>query len=402
MKKLTALCLLLAGCGGDPPAPAVEKEVRQAAGAATEAREIVLDAAAAGKVSSTAAPEVSVAETIEASGRIVPNRVTSWQVGAVVEGRVIRVPVTVGQRVANGDLLAAMHSHQIHEARADFRRAESEHERAQATLALAERQWNRAKRLLELKAGSVEQVEHADAEVIQARAAVTASQVEVLRMKRHLTEFLQVSVRGHEDHREGEFEHDEDLIPVKAPAPGTMVSVLVTAGTVVTPGQPMFVLSDLRRVWMLASVPEQRLGQLRVGSDAWVSVQAEPGRRFPARVAQVADQLDPATRTLEVRLELENPRGVLKPEMYATAEIPIGGARRGLFVPSTAVQSVSGGDVVFVELGPGRYVMRPVRLGRALDGRMEIAEGVSPGERVVTGGTFLVKSQMLRESLVEE
>jgi cobalt-zinc-cadmium efflux system membrane fusion protein len=402
MRDLILICVLLAGCGSgtpqaDPVKPAAEKTDVEAG-----TREIVLDETAARKVSSTEARQKSVAESIDASGRITANQVASWQVGAVVEGRVIRLEALVGQKVARGQILAGMHSHQIHEARADYRRAESERERAQAALSLSERQRDRAKRLLDLKAGSVEQLEHTEAEVIQAQAALRAAEVELVRVRKHLTEFLQVPLQSHEDHKEGEFEHEEDLIPVKAPAAGTIVTVAVTAGTVVTPGQPMFTLSDLTGVWMLASVPERHLGQLRVGAAARVMVQAEPGRSFPARVAYVADRLDPATRTLEVRLELANPRGALKPEMYATAEIPLGGARNGIFVPSAAIQSVGGAEAVFVETGQGRYTMRPVQTGRALDGSVEIVDGLAAGERVVTTGAFLVKSQMLRSSLVEE
>jgi cobalt-zinc-cadmium efflux system membrane fusion protein len=402
MKKAVLICAVLAGCGGgarptEKGEPAAEKTQEKA-----EAREIVLEETAARKVSATEARQKSVAESIEASGRITANQVATWQVGAVVEGRVIRLAAVVGQKVASGQVLAGMHSHQIHEARADYRRAESERQRALAALSLAERQRDRAKRLLDLKAGSVEQMERAEAEVIQAQAALRAAEAELFRVRSHLTEFLQVPLAGHLDHKEGEFEHEEDLIPVKAPAAGTIVTVAVTAGTVVTPGQPMFTLSDLTNVWMLASVPERHLGQLRVGAAARVVVQAEPGRSFPARVAHVADRLDPTTRTLEVRLELANPRGVLKPEMYATAEIPLGGARGGIFVPSEAIQSVAGSDAVFIETGYGRYTMRPVQTGRVRDGSVEIVHGVAAGERVATAGAFLVKSQMLRSSLVEE
>jgi multidrug efflux pump subunit AcrA (membrane-fusion protein) len=115
----------------------------------------------------------------------------------------------------------------------------------------------------------------------------------------------------------------------------------------------------------------------------------------------VGEALDPTTRTIQARVELPNAAGLLKPEMYGTADIAAGASQPGMFVPQAAVQELNGQPTVFVKKEGGRFEPRRVETGRTLDGRVEIRAGVRAGDVVVTKGSFLLKSQMLKSTMGE-
>lgn len=118
-------------------------------------------------------------------------------------------------------------------------------------------------------------------------------------------------------------------------------------------------------------------------------------------VTKIDEELDPATRTISVRIELSNSSGRLKPEMYANVEVDAGGSDPMLFVPQSALQEVSGEVVVFVRTAPEKFEVRPVVAGRTLETRLQIVRGLEPGDEVVSRGSFLLKSQLLKSSLEE-
>ena len=332
--------LLLAGCSKPP----VETKAEAPKAASGQGRFVVIDAAAQ-KGAGVVVEQIdtrSVPQVLRANGRITVNENRTWRVGAVTEGRIIRVYANAGDHVEVGQVLARMHSHDIHEARALFRKAQSDFARSKTVEAYSVRARDRAKRLFELKAASLEQVEHAETELKNAQNATQTAQVEVDRTKQHLVEFLQISTVEPTDHHEGEREPDEDLIPIKAPAAGTILSRSVTPGTVVASSGDAFVISDLASVWMIAAVNEEHLSRLRPGMRARVFVQAYPNQPFTGTIAKLGEELDPATRTVKTRIDLANARGRLRPEMYATAEIETGGTEPALFVPEGAMQEVNG------------------------------------------------------------
>ena len=125
-------------------------------------------------------------------------------------------------------------------------------------------------------------------------------------------------------------------------------------------------------------------------------------QRFLGRVANLGQQLDPATRVMQVRIVLNNPDNRLRPEMLANAEIPVGVSRAVLWLPSEAVQQIDNGDVVFVRTAPDRFVARAVRIGDATDDKVVIAEGLKAGEQIVVTGSFVLKSQLLRATIEEQ
>jgi cobalt-zinc-cadmium efflux system membrane fusion protein len=292
-----------------------------------------------------------------------------------------------------------MHSHDIHESRALYQKALADSARMKGIADYSMRVRDRAKRLYDLKAGSLAQLERAETELRNAQTDAGNAEIEVARTRNHITEFLGISADLLE---EADSEDHHDLIPVRSPAAGVVLKRDVTPGTVVTPSDDLFLVSDLGKLWAMAQVQEEYLGKLRVGMPVRVFVQAYPQEAFLGRIGRVGETLDPATRTVQVRVEVQNSQARLKPEMYATTEIQIGVGESALTVPSDAVQEIRGQTVLFVKMTDDCFEVRPVRIGRRIDSVNEVVAGLKPGEAIAIKATFILKSEFLKAALAEE
>lgn len=394
--------IVLSGCSRrGAPEPATPKPEVAPAPAANV---VVMPPAAqqSARVGIEIASDRAVPETVRASARLTNDENRTWRVGAITDGRVVQVLAGPGDFISAGRPLARIHSHDVHDSRAQYRNAQTELARATANRQYALKARDRARRLYELKAGSLDQVEHAEAELRNAEAAQSTARTEVERTRQHLVEFLGVPEEGGHDHQPGGESDDRDLIPVRSPAAGTVLTRGVTPGTVVTPANDLFVLSDLASVWAIAEVNEEHLRKLRVGMPGRIYVQAWPDQPFSGRIGYIGEALDPSTRTVKVRIELPNRAGRLKPEMYARAEIDVGSSQSAVVVHEDATQEVRGQIVVFVRVAPERFEVRRIEVGRRLEGAVEILRGVRAGEAVVTKGAFILKSEYLKASLAGE
>lgn len=393
--------MMMMGCSSKPEPAPVRVEAPKEEAAPESLKEVKLDEKqlAQAQLAMVTVRSQALPETITSNGRVTVNENRSWHVGAVTEGKIIRVLVFPGDRVKKDQLLAGMHSHDIHEARAEYRKAIAEDARLKTALSYSLRHRDRAKRLYDLKAGSLEQLEHAEAELKNTQSALENAKTELDRTRRHLVEFLQVPLEDHEEHEPGDTTHAEDLIPVKAPADGVLIDRHVTAGSVASQGDELFLIADLSTVWMIAAVNEEHLGKIRTGMTVKVTVQAYPDQPFTGRITRIGDQMDPATRTAPVRIELANPSGRLKPEMYASAEIAAGSTGQAVFIPQEALQQIEKSNVVFVQTKPGLFEAREVETGRVVRGDVEVTKGLQAGEVVVAKGSYTLKSQLLKGSL---
>lgn len=408
MKRVVfALCVVIGvGCTKQDPAPAQPAAAREATKADSNHRVIEMSEGAQreARLVMETVSQTSLPITIHANGRLTNNENTTWRVGSITDGRIVAVMARAGDRVTKGQIIARMHSHDIHESRAEYRKALSEQTRAQSNLDFSRRQRDRFRRLFEMRAASQEQVEQAENEVRNAQAAVKNAENEVNRTRLHLTEFLQIPLEGPEEHGHSTDPeaHPEDLIPIRAPESGIVLTRQITPGAVVNASSDLFVICDLSTIWAMAAVQEEHLAKLRVGMRAGITVQAYPNRTFAGVVGKIDEKLDAETRTVQVRVEIDNREGLLKPEMYSSVELQAGGSEPALLVQQEAIQDVNGQSTVFVHLGGSRFEARAVEVGRPVRDRMQILRGLNAGDRVVTEGSFLLKSQLLRASLSEE
>ena len=398
------LLMTLGGCSQ----PAVETEQAEP-DAASDPDLIRLDQEAM-RIARITLGEVEIRkleEDLRVSGRVTVNENATARVGSFTEGIVVGCCESVGSDVEKGQVLARLHSHEIHDAEASYWEARAELERRQTELQFAEKFYKRASRLYELKAGSLQKMQEAEAKFRGAETLLKIARAGVERADNHLR-YLgltpeQLPEAADEHAAEGRGAHEEaHLIEVRSPVAGTIVGRTVSAGAVVTPSDSLYVISDLRSLWVIAQVPEQHLSLLRSGLTVEVSVRAYPDKTFPARITYIGDALDPETRTVEVRCELNNPGRQLKTEMFATLTIHTGGSREAVVAPLEALQNVDGEEVLFVPEGRYSFRARRVRVGRHSDSVVEIVSGLQAGEKVVVAGAFRLKSELLKAQMIEE
>jgi RND family efflux transporter MFP subunit len=183
-----------------------------------------------------------------------------------------------------------------------------------------------------------------------------------------------------------------ETIPVRSPASGVIVEKTAVEGMHVTPGQTLFRIADLSSVWVEADVYERDMSAIRVGQTATVTVDAYPDQRFAGRATYIHPFVEEQTRTMKVRFQLPNPRGLLKPGMYANVELATPAAS-ALSVPADAVLDSGTDQVVFVALGEGYFEPRRVRTARRVGDMVEVTEGLKEGEEVAIGATFFLDSE---------
>jgi cobalt-zinc-cadmium efflux system membrane fusion protein len=310
------------------------------------------------------------------TGRLAWNDDVTVRVYSPVAGRVRDVKVNVGERVTGGQTLATISSPDFGQAQADARAADGQ-------LRLAERTLARQRDLFSHGATARKDVDAAEADYARAVA-------ERQRTQAHLRLF------GARDTTV------DQLLPLRSPVAGMIAERAVSPGQEVRPDQilaseaqvlrPLFVVTDPTRLWVWLDVAEVDLAQLQPGETISLRARAYPDRRFDGVVDLVGASLDPATRTVRVRGAVANPEGLLKSEMYITADVTDGeGAPPGVELPSKALFLEGEQRFVFVEESPGRFRRQPVTVGPERGGRSAVLEGVKPGQRVVTEGNLLLE-----------
>src|SRR3954470_20227175 len=183
-------------------------------------------------------------------------------------------------------------------------------------------------------------------------------------------------------------------IGIRAPVNGVVIDKPIVAGTKVMPGEPLYKLADLTRIWLLAEVQESDLGLIRPGEPARASMVAFPGRSFVGKVDFIYPTLSGETRTGKVRIVMPNPDLALRAAMYASVEIEApASSTTVLAVPDSAVIDSGSRQVVLIEKGAGRFAPRAVKVGARGGGFVEVLDGVKEGERVVTGANFLIDAE---------
>jgi cobalt-zinc-cadmium efflux system membrane fusion protein len=304
------------------------------------------------------------------------------EVTTLIRGRVVQVRVDVGQDVKKGTLLAMLHS-------VDLCVAEGDYLKAAARLHEAELAHGRAVELYENKAVSLAELQRREAAMKTARAEAreTKNRLELLGVPREEIERLD---------RELTIKAD---VPLRAPFDGRVIMRNITRGEVVETHQKFFIVANLTDVWVVGNVPEKDVHFIRQDQKADVILAAYPHAIFPGAITYIGDVLDPATRTMRLRVTVANPDRLLKPEMFAIIRVYAASRPDTLSVPLAAVQDGPTGKMVFVQRGTGEFEARTIQLGYEQGDLVQVLEGVSVGEQVVTKGSFALKSEMERHKI---
>jgi membrane fusion protein, copper/silver efflux system len=315
-------------------------------------------------VRTVAARRSTLETTIRAVGLVKYDETRLSDVNLKIGGwiRDLRVDST-GQAIARGEPLFALYSPDLLAAEREF------------LLALRTRDEVRASELPDAR-------DHAERLVASARERLS------------LWDLPAEEIQAIEDSRQS-----RDTVMFRSPVAGVVIDKPVIAGMHVEAGQTLYTVADLSVVWVEADVYENELPLVHVGQTVTVTLGAYPGERFAGRAVYIYPYVDEATRTNRVRYEFANPRGRLKPGMYANVEIAVSSGE-GIVVPTDAVLDSGKEQVVFVAKGDGVFEPRPVTIGRRLGGQIEIVSGVTEGEEVADAATFFLDSEsQLRASL---
>lgn len=381
------------GGGGGRPVPAPRVTM-------TDATSSTDGAAATSEPTVTVAPDVAarsgiviepVGESLAtgetgaaqlSTGVVQANAYRTTPVVSLVGGIVRRVNVELGQYVRRGQTVAVVFSDELAE-------AQSRYLNALAELDEQRRRYRRTERLVEIGAASREEFEAATTKLRTADSAVAS-----LRQRLILFGLTPSRIDGI---RSTSQINSEVALP--APVSGTVIERATNPGEVITANEDVLRVADLSTVWVIGQVYEKDLGRIRIGSGASVTSEAYPGRVFRGRVTYIDPQLDPTTRTAQIRVELQNPAQALKLGMYVNVAFgALGGAEATApTVPAAAVQNLGERQVVFLATSnPGVFIVRPVRLGPQTNGRYAVLEGLFVGDRVVTEGSFMLRAEWLK------
>ncbi len=439
---VAAFVLLCAGCSGGAKKQEAEKAESKEGHQGGKADEVSLspESLAAAKLEYAEVTSRPAGGRVRVAGSVEVNQQQTQQATPLVSGRVEKVYVALGDRVRAGQALATISSPQIaqmhgklHEAETRLALAERELERvlkaenrvevlkARALLDQAEAALKRTRRLIELGAGAGKDLIAAEAEyktaqaeyefqrdislnrqVGEAKAAVETARVDVSHIRYEMKALgAPVADDEHKDHN-----HDTSLVTLRAPASGAVTERLVNAGAGIEAGRPLFTIANISTVWVIANVPEAQVGALRVGAPAQVFSAALGGEVRSGRVTYIDPQLNEEARTAKVRVELANPGERLKAGMFTEVEFQVRTAatENELLVPEAAIRRLGERTVVFIaeEDEPGHFKVRDVEVGGTTNGLTRILSGLKEGERVVTKGSFTLKTQLLKGELKED
>ena len=191
-------------------------------------------------------------------------------------------------------------------------------------------------------------------------------------------------------------------LTLKAPIDGVIIERKATAGEVVDKTKEIYTISDPTQLWAIAEVKERDIGAVKLGQDASFTVLAYPQEKFHGKVVLIGNQVESGSRTLEVRIAVDNRDGRLKAGMFADIEIVTTVLDNVLLIPDDALQTDGGNQIVFVALDGNRIEKRVVKLGLEQQGQVQVLEGLKAGDKVVAQGSFILKSEMLKGELGEE
>ena len=192
------------------------------------------------------------------------------------------------------------------------------------------------------------------------------------------------------------------LLELKAPIDGVVIERNATAGELVDKSKAIYTISDPTQLWAIAEVTERDIATVKLNQDATFTTLAYSEEKFSGKVVLIGNQVEAGSRTVEVRIAVNNADGRLKPGMFADVEIITTVLDNVLLIPDGALQTDGEDQIVFVAMGDNRFEKRTVKLGLEQSGHVQILAGVTAGEQVVTEGSFILKSEMLKGQLGEE
>lgn len=327
-------------------------------------------------IRTVAAVKASAATRLHLPGVVQPNAYKNVDVTSLVSGRVMQVRAELGQRVMLNEVLATVYSPELADAQTAFISAKANRDAHGLKL-------TRTQRLYAIGAASREELERMTAEASEMDRALETARSRLVLL-------------GIPEDRAQRLATPADVVTafdVKAPVAGIVTKRGANVGLNVDQSSPLFTVTDLSTVWVVADLYERDFASVGLGSPVTVTTMAYPGLELKGRVDYIDPQVQPETRTAKLRVEVPNSGNRLRLGMFVEASIGTRASRSVVMVPRQAVQTVGTQTVVYVSTGPGRFVQRDVTPGDTTGDTIAISSGLEPGDAVVADGAFFLRAE---------
>jgi cobalt-zinc-cadmium efflux system membrane fusion protein len=309
-------------------------------------------------------------------------------------GRIVKVIAMLGDVIEQGSPLFIIHASEFVQAQNDLITGLANLATARSQLTMAQTTERRTHELYLAQGGALKDWQQSQTDLISAQNNVRANEIALHSVRRRLR------ILGKTDEEITSLEAQpmqklDSEVTVRAPIGGTITQRQIGVGQYINSeaggaSNPVYTISNLSTVYLIANVREWDAPIMHVGDPVEVRVLAYPGRVYKAKISWIAASIDPNTRRLSVRADVENPSGELKPGMFASFSIITGNAETAPAVPQSAVVYEGETAHVWAAGGDGTIAVRPIRIGRSSDGMVEVLEGLSAGEKVVTSGALFI------------
>jgi cobalt-zinc-cadmium efflux system membrane fusion protein len=326
------------------------------------------------RVTTAPVEERGAVEGAAVLGELGPNEDAYAIVASPISARIRRMIARPAERVDVGQPLAELESVELGRGRAELLAS-------RARLDLARQTLTRTRGLTVERIAPRRELEEAEARAATARADVTAAEAAL-------------GALGVREEAPDGRPSESGRFVLRSPIAGTVIERTGAQGEAAEPGHALFRVGDLSRLWLTVHAFERDAVALRTGQAAEVFFAALPGRAYTGPITNIGGQVDARSRTVPIRIAIDNTDDILRPGMSATAVLPAGDQQeRILAVPTAALQRLANGWYVFVPRGDAVFEMRQVGRGRDLTGEVEILSGLRAGEQVVVEGSFLLKAE---------
>lgn len=319
-------------------------------------------------------------DNLRLPGRVELDEHRVARIGPTVTGRITEIKAWLGQYMHKGQALASIYSTELSNAQSDYLKALTKMRLHKLTV-------DRGQRLY-----TADAISHA--ELLGRESVLEESEVE-RRARRDQLRVLGMSETA--INRLTNTGTIDSVLPIVANMNGVIIERHVSVGQIAQPADDLFTLADLSRLWVVAEVPEQSAYHIHLGQQSEVEIPALPGEHFRGKIIYIADLVNPTTRTVTVRMQVNNPQRRLKPAMLANMLI-LNKQDTELTVPATAVVRDHDRDHVFVQTSANQFMLRSVALGPDNEGQRKVIGGLDTGEKIVVEGAFHLNTHRVQSA----
>ena len=365
---LLFIFLILGSCSNDKEIVDVKKK---------NPNEVVASAEILDQIKFEPAKIIPIKKTLDIPGSIEVKQNLLARIGSPVQGRIIEIKGELGKTVKQGDVLAVINS-------TELAKQQLAYIKAVQMVELKTKAYERAVLLFDADVVSEAQKLQRKTELSAAKADMEASKDQLFVMGMTIDEIEAI---------QSEIQIDATT-NIVAKIDGKIIKKNVNVGQVVDPTEDIFTIAMLSEVWGVAQVPERQIGFLKEGDDLLIDVPAYEDKSVEGKITYLGDIVDPVTRTVTIRTEIDNAHGLLKPDMLITMKVS-GKSIEKVGVPINAIVSIDDIPNIFVKTGEKKFLMRPVTLGVKNKDAVHIDDGLLEGEEVVIDGAFHLNNERL-------